>query len=1437
MKQTTNKYLSNLMKTMDALVDKRMSNAGFDRTIKCTIQSCEDEATGKYKVKFQDQSFYAFATDTSKKIRKNTLVYVLIPNNDMRNIKQIIGTEEQLGSNYIDVTMQRQQYQIVSPNLYNNDTVLQIKSTQSESSYANHSSISFSTVENGLTRNFNNQSNEDLKILFLSSNRPDFLKITGYFKTNLPKEKQQKVTANYGIAIQYQYGDDSNGYLIDELQFSSANFSGNPYNFSTNTLQEIYVPLPERFQNWLLAETRTDSPINTKILLFKENFSDSEEEELDYDIFCSNFSIQLVKKIDSNLLTNYLFLNSTNNNFILSEENDTIFIQASLNINGVLATSGVSYFWGIEDIGVNRSTEYAQNINLNGSGFNQHLGYGWSCLNKSLYIDDNRLMINKNLLQTDRTNFKCSAVYKGTVYTNTVEILNSDPSYLIIFTCDNTNGTLRKDGKIISADDIDSTIGNIPTNFDFSKVCSGFNINSATANPKVNINSFLLRKNASSNKYIFENSSSNSYSKTWSYFISGEDYYHQMITTTSHITAIITDLAGKTGQYKITYAQGTRIYGTGSFEIQYQNIINTVPHLQIINGSQTFLYSETGYSPADERYFTNPQVIKPISFNIFDGDNVLDATNLEISSIQWKIPQLQSNTMLDIEKIMNGCGLTEEQKEDIRNNPVGGYYIIKGLNGEGQLNNNIINLPIFIEDIYSIQKTNNQIILQVKYKDIVYTAETAFVFTHQGEIGTNGTEMVCKIYLYDGTAPIEDSSTPIINIYNLKAIPTVEYSWDNPTSNEFNVICKLFRNGEPIADSTLSTFDDSYNIEWGIYKNIYKKMSSSTIEDISWLDTLDSNKNNQIGTFYINYSIDNDGTDNVFTLSKFLTKSIRRKENNDNLEISLVDADKHPVNIIKCTLTEKETGKVFIATLPVIFILHAEPKSTNSDKIELLNFDLRQIIYNNNGELPSYNFNNNIRIQVSNPIGFSNSNLTLLGSYYAGAEWHAAKILTSSTGTVYSCENRIEDNIKYKIYSISPLRAIDKYDSLAKNTGLVLGIAGSGNCCIVLPIHAYLNTYGLSALNGWDGNALSIDDNGQFLLTPQVGAGKKNSDNTFTGVVIGTTKNTSLSSSEKSEHTGLFTFAEGKQSIFLDAETGKAEFGTTQSGKIVIDPENDLVIQTGQYQDVGASLGGLKINFSNHPEIKFGNSNFIVDEYGHITARYANIIGEIHATSGTIGRLGTSNSENDIIIGTGVISNRKRFSRVNNNDGTTYNQIRNNDGFYLGIANFENRLPDQYVFTMGGWDVPSDSWVPWDITEILEVCKFIVLENGATYINGGIFTNTTLKGITTSTGTFKTPSLSTNIISNYSTTYINIISDGNVPSGDSNSINFGGSNLHLSIDNLYVNDKNAYNKSFRGTTTTTSRPNNISRSLIVKDGNDKNIELCFVHGIFIGWKG
>lgn len=118
--------------------------------------------------------------------------------------------------------------------------------------------------------------------------------------------------------------------------------------------------------------------------------------------------------------------------------------------------------------------------------------------------------------------------------------------------------------------------------------------------------------------------------------------------------------------------------------------------------------------------------------------------------------------------------------------------------------------------------------------------------------------------------------------------------------------------------------------------------------------------------------------------------------------------------------------------------------------------------------------------------------------------------------------------------------------------------ADNGSCRVY--IHSALDPYGKSALNGWDGQSIALNDNG-YILAPQVGAGKKEEDNTFTGIVIGTEMTPS------SESTGLFGYNKGERSIFLDADSGKAAFGKTSGGQIVIDPGADeAIIQSGNFK-------------------------------------------------------------------------------------------------------------------------------------------------------------------------------------------------------------------------------------------------------------------------------
>ena len=136
-----------------------------------------------------------------------------------------------------------------------------------------------------------------------------------------------------------------------------------------------------------------------------------------------------------------------------------------------------------------------------------------------------------------------------------------------------------------------------------------------------------------------------------------------------------------------------------------------------------------------------------------------------------------------------------------------------------------------------------------------------------------------------------------------------------------------------------------------------------------------------------------------------------------------------------------------------------------------------------------------------------------------------------------------------------------------------------------------LNRYENRALNDWSGTAIEINNEDGYILTPQVGAGKKNQDNSFTGIIMGQTK------TNDGDQTGLFGYAAGARSIFLDANTGNAQFGLATKGQIKIDVDGPATIKSSDYPGAG-----MQIQFSNDPHIKFGSGNFEVSPEGHIHA-------------------------------------------------------------------------------------------------------------------------------------------------------------------------------------------------------------------------------------------
>lgn len=135
------------------------------------------------------------------------------------------------------------------------------------------------------------------------------------------------------------------------------------------------------------------------------------------------------------------------------------------------------------------------------------------------------------------------------------------------------------------------------------------------------------------------------------------------------------------------------------------------------------------------------------------------------------------------------------------------------------------------------------------------------------------------------------------------------------------------------------------------------------------------------------------------------------------------------------------------------------------------------------------------------------------------------------------------------------------------------------------PIMMYLDTYGNEAINGWDGTKLELDDKGKYILAPQIGAGKKNADNTFTGIVMG--KDT------QEDKIGLYGYKAGIAQ-FGFKEDGTAFIGPSGSGQILFNGVKGT-ITSGNYSNTTGMKIDLDDGHIDSYNFKISSGNMILD--------------------------------------------------------------------------------------------------------------------------------------------------------------------------------------------------------------------------------------------------
>jgi len=384
--------------------------------------------------------------------------------------------------------------------------------------------------------------------------------------------------------------------------------------------------------------------------------------------------------------------------------------------------------------------------------------------------------------------------------------------------------------------------------------------------------------------------------------------------------------------------------------------------------------------------------------------------------------------------------------------------------------------PLDIEDSYDYQATTNQVTCIVTYQGVEYQRDSDLFFTKVGENGTNGTDVVCKI------SPVKE---PTKGLLAIKTTGNASPEWNN---------------GQGMGIAALKF-------------QAYNRTELLNTQTINW--TISGGNGNQ---------------------SRYLTIDRTRGT------IDWEDSGSGHRNQIVRGQTDFE-GQTYYAFYSIPQIDYNN--GTNYEVIIDKTWTLKSITYNADGRNPLYNKNQGLFFSLSNAAKNKYIVFDALGGVEDNSNTAAISLsfeknnanATKSVQGAYVNEDGL-----YYVY-ITP---DDVYDGAWCNNIVRARIYGSRQevgqnpeATIYMPIYMSLNTFGLASLNAWDGNHVEINEDENYILAPQIGAGYKDDNNRFTGVVMGTAQ----TYDQNEPDVGLLGYSEGKQSIFLDAETGNAIFG------------------------------------------------------------------------------------------------------------------------------------------------------------------------------------------------------------------------------------------------------------------------------------------------------
>ena len=256
--------------------------------------------------------------------------------------------------------------------------------------------------------------------------------------------------------------------------------------------------------------------------------------------------------------------------------------------------------------------------------------------------------------------------------------------------------------------------------------------------------------------------------------------------------------------------------------------------------------------------------------------------------------------------------------------------------------------------------------------------------------------------------------------------------------------------------------------------------------------------------------------------------------------------------------TNDEEGIELIAYLPIAI------KDGNYSHIE----GAREVIYNHQG-IPSYYTDAYILYKLDKTKNIPEYKME------ENTIWmitHGERVTGIAESYIPTLKTIEKAGNKYEALSAAPFYLKDYANKVCVSCIVKDKNTGEQNVVWSQPILIMQSKYDFAMLNEWDGS-LTIDEENGTILSTMLGAGRKNNNNTFSGVLIGDIY-TGTGQLEADTKTGVYGLHEG-EIVFALKEDGTATFGKKDRGQILIDG-NDSTIQSASRITNGT---GMLIDF------------------------------------------------------------------------------------------------------------------------------------------------------------------------------------------------------------------------------------------------------------------